>query len=193
MVEDFDKIRAALRDMPVPGPRPGFVDDALARATAGVRPSSATGWRDIVRRPATGWIAAAVALAAALSWVTFMPLRAVAPVSKSIVMALHESREVSLVIDSERDLSDATIRVFVSGSVGLEGFDDQSQIEWLTTLEPGANLLSLPVIARSPGDGSLVAEIEHDGRTRRVSIALRVTAPTTGQQPAATKQEDDVA
>ena len=36
----------------------------------------------------------------------------------SLALALNESREVSLVIDSERDLEGATIRLYVTGSVG---------------------------------------------------------------------------
>jgi hypothetical protein len=39
------------------------------------------------------------------------------------------------------------------------------------------NLLSLPVFARAPGDGLVVAEIEHEGRTRRLSVALHVVTP----------------
>ncbi len=59
-----------------------------------------------------------------------------------------------------------------------------TQIEWLISLTQGANLLSLPVIARAPGDGRVVAEIEHEGRTRRVSVAMHVTAqPLTLMAP----------
>jgi hypothetical protein len=95
----------------------------------------------------------------------------------NLVLALNESRDVPLVIDAERNLDGATIRLSVTGSVGLAGYGEQHEIEWTTSLTRGANLLSLPVFARAPGDGRVVAEIEHEGRTRRLSMALHVVAP----------------
>ena len=44
-----------------------------------------------------------------------------------MTLALNESREVSLVIDSERDLEGATIRLFVTGSVALAGYEQQQE------------------------------------------------------------------
>jgi hypothetical protein len=79
-----------------------------------------------------------------------------------VTLALHESRDVSLVINSERNLEGATIRLYVTGSVALAGYEGQHEIQWLTSLTQGANLLSLPLVARTPGDGLVVAEIEHE-------------------------------
>ena len=50
------------------------------------------------------------------------------------MLALNESREVPLVIDSERNLDGATIRLYVTGSIALVGYEDQHEIEWLTSL-----------------------------------------------------------
>ena len=71
-----------------------------------------------------------------------------------------------MLIDSERELKGATIRIAASGSIALDGFDDERQIDWQADLERGSNLLSLPVVARAAGKGRLVAVIEHEGRTR---------------------------
>ncbi len=160
--------------MPVPDPDPGFVDRVLTRASAGELPRETRAPRGPLARPATWWAAAGGALAATLVWAVLFFARPEAPQQPNVVLALNESREVSLVIDSERDLENAIIRVYVMGSVGLEGYQDQQEIEWLTSLTQGANLLSLPVIGLSPGEGSVVAVIEHDGRTRRVSVAMQV-------------------
>jgi hypothetical protein len=176
--DDLQKLRESLNAMPVPGPRPGFVDRVLRNATL-ERPAPQPGRvRSALRRPLTWWAAGVGAVAASIAWLLLMTLPTGAPEAPQVTLALHESREVSLVIDSERDLTDATIRLYVTGSVALTGYEEQHQIEWLTSLNQGANLLSLPVVARAPGEGLVVAEIEHNGKTRRVSVAMHVAAPT---------------
>ncbi|HEU4778915.1 MAG TPA: hypothetical protein VFS58_03455 [Steroidobacteraceae bacterium] len=175
MVDDLQKLRAGLIAMPVPEPRPGFVDRVLANASGGKSPK-VRGILAAIRRPATWWAAAAGALAATLAWMALFD-HSGAVHEPNLVLALYESRDVPLVIDAERNLDGATIRLYVSGSIGLTGYGEQNEIEWTTSLTQGANLLSLPVFARAPGDGRVVAEIEHEGRTRRLSVALHVLAP----------------
>ena len=186
MVDDLEKLRVSLSAMPVPEPKPGFEDRVLARATAaradaaaGARTDARGGWREAFSRPATWWAAAAGALAATLACVAILWPQPAAP-GASVVLALNESRDVSLVIDSERALEGATIRLYVAGSITLAGYEQQQEIEWTTSLTPGPNLLSLPVFARAPGSGSVVAVIEHEGRTRRISVVLDVIAPPAG-------------
>ena len=184
MVEDLEKLREHLRAMPMPEPRPGFVDRALAIATAGHAKREARGIRGALSRPLTWWAAGIGAAAASVAWILVMSLYGHAPQEPRVMLALNESREISLVIDSERALEGATIRLHVTGGVALAGYEGQQEIQWLASLNQGANLLSLPVIARAPGDGSVVAEIEHEGRTRRVSVAMHVSAqPLTTTAP----------
>ena len=179
MVDDLEKMRERLREMPVPEPSPGFVDRVLANATTG-RPKSARG---VLSRPLTWWAAGVGAVAASIAWILVMSLYS-RPHEPRVMLALNESRDVALVIDSERDLEGAIIRLNVTGSVALVGFENEPQIEWLISLTQGSNLLSLPVIARAPGDGRVVAEIEHNGRTRQVSVEMHVTAqPLTLMAP----------
>jgi hypothetical protein len=170
VVDDLDKLRQGLRAMPVPGPRPGFEDRVLAKATR-PRQRAATS-----KRAATWWAAAAGALAASIAWLMIANPFAT-PSEPSVFLMVNESRDVALVIDAERDLDGATIRLHVSGAVDLAGYETQRDIEWATSLTQGSNLLSLPVIAREPGDGHIVAEIEHGGRTRKVSVLMRVGPP----------------
>jgi hypothetical protein len=184
VVDDLQKLRVSLSDMPVPEPRSGFEDRVLAKATAAQVPApqvSARGSvREAIRQPATWWGAAAGALAATVACVALFWKQPDALAGASVVIALNESRDVSLVIDSERALEDATIRLVVTGAVSLAGYEQQQEIEWKTSLTQGPNLLSLPVFGRTAGSGSLVAEIEHEGRTRRMSVVLHVIAPPGG-------------
>ena len=110
--------------------------------------------RAALRRPSTWWAAVAGALAATLAWVALLWMQSGVTPEASLVLALHETREVPLVIESERDLEGATIRLYVTGSVALAGYEQQHEVEWVATLTQGANLLSLPVVARRAGRGT---------------------------------------
>lgn len=182
MIDDLEKLREGLRAMPVPEPRPGFVERALATASGAPAPHM-RGIRATLARPTVWWAAGLGAVMASIAWLVVMGMRSDAPRESAVSLALNESREISLVIDSERALEGATIRLYVSGGVALAGYEDQREIEWLASLNQGANLLSLPVVARAPGDGRVVAVIEHDGRTRRVSVAMHVSARPTSTTP----------
>jgi hypothetical protein len=177
--DDFQTLREALRRMPTPEPRPGFVERAFARAAAQVPQAVAPPGR--LRRFATRWetwagAALGGAVAAALMLVLLRPVDT-SDSPQPLALALHETRNVDVLIDSDRELKGATIRVAASGSIVLDGFDDERQIDWQADLERGANLLSLPVVARAAGKGKLVAVIEHEGRTRQVAIDLSVVDP----------------
>jgi hypothetical protein len=174
-VSDDDILIQALRKLPTPQPRPGFVDEALAKATAGARRASGTADARPVLMRAQIWFAAAAGavVAAALTWFLLQPL---APASRegSVALAMNESRNIDVLIESDRELQDATIRITLVGGVVLDGFEDERQIDWQADLEPGTNMLSLPVVARNAGAGRLVAVIEHGGKTRTVTLNLTV-------------------
>lgn len=178
--DDFQNVRQALRQMPAPEPRAGFVERAFARAAAQHREAQA-GLPGRLGRFAMRWetwVGAALGGAVAAALTAFILLR---PVDTSVspqalALTLHETRNVEVLIDSERELKGATIRIAASGSIALDGFDDERQVDWQADLERGSNLLSLPVVARSAGKGRLVAVIEHEGRTRQVAIDLNVTS-----------------
>jgi hypothetical protein len=181
--DDFQTLRQALRRMPTPEPRAGFVERALAQAAAPSRGQQAASPPGRLRTFATRWetwagAALGGAVAAAL---TFVLLRtadttAVSP-QPQLALTLHEARNVDVLIDSERALKGATIRIAASGSIALDGFEDERQADWQADLERGSNLLSLPVVARTAGKGRLVAIVEYEGRTQRVAVELTVLDP----------------
>jgi hypothetical protein len=178
---DFQTLREALRRMPTPEPRPGFVERALVRAAEQQQTPQAVALPGRLRSFATRWetwagAALGGAVAAALMLVLLRPVDTTDS-RQPLALTLHETRSVDVLIDSDRELKGATIRVAASGSIALDGFDDERQIDWQADLERGANLLSLPVVARAAGKGRLVAVIEHEGRTREVAIDLSVVDP----------------
>jgi hypothetical protein len=179
--DDFQTLREALRRMPTPEPRPDFVERALARAAAQQQDPQAVALPGRLRRFATRWETwAGAALGGAVAAALMLVLVRTVDTTESrqpLALTLHEVRNVDVLIDSDRELKGATIRVAASGSIVLDGFDDERQIDWQADLERGANLLSLPVVARAAGKGRLVAVIEHEGRTRQVTIDLSVVDP----------------
>ena len=186
---DSDALIRGLRTMAAPEPRPGFVDRALANATgvaAGQRGSERTAeehsskrldWRHIAMSW-EAWLGAALggAVAAALT-ILLMPPASPHQGEQAITLALNEARNIDVLIESDRSLQDATIRIAVTGGVALDGLANDHIVDWRADLSRGPNLLSLPVIARKPGDGQLVAIVEHDGKTRTVMINLTVSDP----------------
>ena len=182
VADDFEPLRPALRRMPVQQPRSGFIDRALANAVSHAAQADA----GVAKRPGRlrhlatrweTWVGAALggAVAAVLTLLLVRPMET-SPQPR-LALTLHETRNVDVLIDSERELKGATIRITASGGIVLRGFDDEREIGWQADLERGSNLLSLPVVARAAGKGRLVAIIEHEGRTRRVAVDLNVVDP----------------
>lgn len=169
-----------LQDMPVSGPRAGFVDRAFAHATSGPAPVFRVDARNgRMQRVFSRWetwfgIALGGAVAAVVGVFLLRPPASTSSPTQEITMALNEARDIDVLIDSERPLEKATIRVAVTGSVALSGFDNDREIDWQTHLDRGSNLLSLPIVARTTGGGRLVATVEHNGRSRRVVVNLTV-------------------
>jgi hypothetical protein len=172
---DSEILRRALKRIPAPEPRPEFIDRAFAKATgqaqAAAQPRRGA-LSHLVSRWET-WTGALVGAAVAVVLTLFL-LRPADLNPADITLALNETRAIDVLIDSERALEDATIRIVATGSVALDGFESDREIDWQTHLAPGNNVLSLPVVARSTGTGQLVAVIEHGGRTRRVTVTLNV-------------------
>jgi hypothetical protein len=179
---DVQTLRRALRQLPTPEPRAGFVERALARAADHQRSTQAAFLPGRLRAFALRWetwagAALGGAVAAALTFMLLRPVDSTFGPPAQVALTLHETRNVDVLIDSERELKGATIRIAASGSIALDGFDDERQVDWQADLERGSNLLSLPVVARAAGRGRLVAVIEHEGRTRQVAIELSVVDP----------------
>lgn len=179
-------LRHALREMPVPEPRPGFADAALAAAIRPVRPqhqapARATrpwfvGWRRLEL-----WMGAAVGAAAAAALMLVLwgvPQRGPLPEDPaSVHVTLYEIREIGVAIDTQTAMPGATLTVLVEGGIDLVGFGERREVQWQTDLDAGTNMLSLPIIAHSLEDGRLTALVAHDDRSRRIDVKVRVDSP----------------
>ncbi len=163
-------LRAALRELPIPEPRPEFFDRALEHA------------RQSHTAPRSRWpYAAGAALAASLAlWLGFNWLPSALPSRADklagVTITLHEPRAIQLAFNAERSLQDATLSIRLPDGVELQGFPGQHEIRWRTDLTRGVNMLSLPLIAVSPSGGTLLARLEHGERATEIAVPLRVSA-----------------
>lgn len=181
MSNDQEKLIRALRSLPAPEPRPEFVERAFATATDR---SATAGSR--LRRLASAWelwVGAGLggALAASLTFLMLRPVPMAPADEPALSLALNETREIDVVIESERHLEDATIRIAVMGGIALDGFENKHEIDWQADLEQGTNLLTLPVVARGKGGARLVAVVEHEGKKRTITVDLTVTDPEASE------------
>lgn len=195
-------LRAALRAMPVPAPRPGFTAAALANAVArnrgamagtrgamagpAMRPSAgrrpfAAGRARAPRRRVDLWLGGAFGAAAAAAMMVMLwglPDNAGEPgAAAELRVTLYEPREIGVAIDAARAMPGALLTVTVQGGIDLVGFGAQRELQWHADLEAGTNMLPLPIIAHSLEQGRLTALVEHGNTTQHVELHIQVDAP----------------
>ena len=107
-----------------------------------------------------GAIAASIfALAFVFGWTD--GFRSAAPATAEFVVALGEPRQMDLAFETDRPLDGATISIFLSGDIGIDGYGQQRELTWTENLDAGVNRLSLPVIANGIGGGKMVVRMTH--------------------------------
>jgi hypothetical protein len=120
-----------------------------------------------------GALAAGIALAVALLW--SRPLTG--PLANpEVAIALNEVRAISMSLDSPEALAGAEIRVVLTGGVGLEGYDQQRELRWMTDLDRGVNELTLPVVALDARGGQITVEVQHGVKRRTFVLDVRTQA-----------------
>ena len=97
-------------------------------------------------------------------------------------IALNETRDVNLAIDSPIAMMNAQIRVVLTGTVALAGFEEQSELRWATDLDRGVNVLRLPITMLGTSGGQVLVEVTHQDRHEIFVVTLRSsTSPRAGE------------
>jgi len=177
----MQKLRS-MRSQPVPPPRATLFAETMAMARN--QPAQLTGNRRF-------WLGAGVggALAAAMAWALVVFGPGLQPRTESaqpaLTVALHETRNVDVAINSPRDVKGAQIRVLLSGTITLAGFESQQEIRWETDLDHGINMLSLPVTMEALSGGQLLVEVTYADGQKTFVVELN-GAEAESQEPSAT-------
>ena len=91
-----------------------------------------------------------------------------------VTMALGGQQEISIAIDAERDLLNATVNVLLSGGIEIVGLGAQRELSWNTDLQKGVNKLTLPLTAVDVAEGHLIVRLEHEGTQRIFRVDLKI-------------------
>jgi hypothetical protein len=191
------ELRRLLRELPVPQPDMGRFSRAIAAAAE-------TEHRRRLRRRtamAGGALAASLVLALgpglqdepAMNEPAMAPTSVVSapqsqpPVAEiqavsayreeipSLILPLYEEREISLALESPRRIEEATFTVHLPEGLELAGYPGQREISWRGSLEPGQNLLILPITAQAGVGGDLITRIADTERHRSLTLRMEVT------------------
>lgn len=164
------RMHEALQDLPVEGPRPGFLDEALARATE-QEPRRRRGYWPL--SAAAAGLVAGLAVGVLLGGHYWNGVGA--PASSVELVAGGGAQPVKLMFDAPRSLSGVELTLSVEGDVAIDGYTGERTLSWRTDLDAGKNLLTLPVLPTGTGSGVVVARLHHDGmeRTFRIQVDVR--------------------
>jgi len=168
-LKEQEVLRQALRDLPVPPPSPDLwqrsMDRAVKRSKKRQRLWNAGGLA----------IAASLLLAVAVGLVTSGP--GSAPTGPAVVaVSPGQTEHVNLVFNSRSRLEDVSLSLELPEGVEVAGHAGKRQLAWRTTLEPGRNLLKLPVVVNGPG-GTLRANLRYGDNRRSFDLQIRPQHP----------------
>jgi predicted anti-sigma-YlaC factor YlaD len=156
-------VRQAVRELSPPALHPGFIDQALVRATriGEARP----GWR-----PKLGMaLAASLVLGAALGL-----FFATQPTVQTVALTIDRPETVRLMFNSAKPLKAATLSLALPENVELVGYGKRRELSWQTDLREGGNLMQLPLVVRGATKDDLVASLSHDGSSKTFRLKIEV-------------------
>jgi anti-sigma factor RsiW len=175
-------LRQCLSELPVPAPSEDFFDRAFdglddpateltTRTTGRRRTDHATGWPKS-RRMA---IAAVFAAVCAMAFIVQQPFVGTPSAEiPEVTIALHEVTPVRLAFSAPVALKDARLSLQLPEGVELAGYSGRSQLSWKTDLEPGKNVLRLPLVGHVAAADEVVATLEHARGTKTFRLKIKV-------------------
>ena len=120
-------------------------------------------------------IAAAFAVVCATAFIAQQPFSGT-PSSEipEVTLAIHEVTPVRLVFSAEDALQDARLSLQLPEGVELAGYGGRSELSWKTDLEPGRNVLRLPLVGHLAAVDEVVATLEHTQGTKTFRLKVKV-------------------
>jgi hypothetical protein len=89
-------------------------------------------------------------------------------------MALHESRDVNVTIDSPEAVMEVDVRVVLAGGIELEGLAGRRELKWKTDLEAGINRLTLPIVAADSTGGRVLVSVGYGAKQQAFVVQIDV-------------------
>jgi hypothetical protein len=161
-------LRAALRALPAPAPRPGFAAEALAYAVRG----AGGGTRPARRTLFAMALAASLVLAAGVA--VFVGTQLAPTPVQTVTLTLERPETLRLRFNSAKALPAATMSLTLPENLELVGYGTRRELTWQTDLKEGGNLLQLPLVARGTVKDELVARVSHGASSKAFRIKIRL-------------------
>src|SRR5207247_9690312 len=155
-----------VRKLSPPAMHPGFITEALSRATRPAAVAARPKWRPIVGMGLAASLVLGVALGVFLATQP-EPVHAVA-------LTIDRPETVRLMFNSAKPLKAATLSLALPENVELVGYGGRRELSWPTDLREGGNLMQLPLIARGATKEEIVASLSHGGSSKSVRQKIEV-------------------
>ncbi len=166
-----EELLKACRNLPVPPPSEDFVKRTLAKARIRHHKQQT--------RQLTPLAGLAIAACLALLLMVTAPFdkqsSPIAPQQQAINIKINEHRTIQVVVNVPRDIMQADVFIELPPQVELAGFPGHREIRWSTDLHKGRNLLNLPLVAKSTGNAKLVTHINHENKSKILSLVMNVS------------------
>jgi anti-sigma factor RsiW len=156
----------SVRKLTPPALHPGFIDQALARATRPAAGAARAKWRPVLGMA----LAASLVLGVALG--VFLVTRP-DPV-QAVALTIDRPETVRLMFNSAKPLKAATVSIALPENVELVGYGGRRELSWQTDLREGGNLLQLPLVVRGATKQDLVASLSHGGSSKTFRLKIEI-------------------
>jgi hypothetical protein len=165
--EDFGDwtLDHGLQAQPVPTPRDGFLDEAIANAIR-------NGNTARTRRYAIAASIAAIGLALSLLFGIGNVSERTDRNAPRVVLVAHEGKVVRLVINSPAEQDAATVSIELADNLELAGFPNERRIEWRTNLSEGKNLLALPLTLKDQAESQFRVQVQYGSTRKDIRVSV---------------------
>lgn len=164
-----EALLASLREQPVPAPSQDLVEAAMGRVAARQRRR---------RRAGTfGGLAAAASLLVAVTVALMGEGPGSQPTGPTVVaVEPGKTQRITLAFNSQTRREGVTLSLVLPEGVAIDGHSGKRRLSWQTTLEPGRNLLELPIIVNGSG-GIMRAGLDYGSEQRTFHLQIRPKSP----------------
>lgn len=171
-VERKRRFRQALKAMPYVPPVDGFYDRTLEQTVKLTQRNEVMYW-------ASAGLGTAIA-ASVIGWmVLVMPVDYTQDIEaeqlSGVTISLNVEKTVRVSFESVSELQGATLTVQLPPGVEISGYEGQREISWSTDVTQGVNILALPLMLREGSGGTIVARIEHSGKSKAFQLDVDVS------------------
>lgn len=168
-LQQEEQWRKLLLTLPVPAPAEGFAERVLAN----VKRNS----NHVVTRPWWRTPMLSSALAASLVLGVMIGIWLPSPQQEPAGMmpmqvVTTEIQTVRLAFNAGQSLQDVTLTLELPAHVELAAFPGERSISWKVDLEPGQNMLALPLRVLMPNAGELIAHLDNGTQSKTFRVTL---------------------